>query len=209
MAFAKRSTRRPGAAARRYRRDPQRAGLARSFGAWAARQGLEVGALAEEQRVVLEAVRRFLAWSGAGTLFTRLAFLVLLHVGLRFPRGIVQAVLGRSITDKSAWRTLTPGEASTRLRAPDRRGAAGARRSKLTVAHVGPIARFLAAHPHTTMVELHRWLTEGPLQIPITRRRLYPALRRLGLEALLLPWGQRKKGALSASAAPSTPAPSS
>ena len=77
------------------------------------------------------------------------------------------------------------------------------------MAHVGPIARFLTAHPHTTMVELHRWLTAGPLQLPITRRRLYPALRRLGLDALLLPWGQRKKGALSAPPAPSTPAPSS
>ncbi len=202
MASAKEST-------RRYRHDPQRAGLARSFGAWAARHDLEVRALSEEQCVVLEAVRRFLAWSGSGTLFTRLAFLVLLHVGLRFPRRMVQAVLGRSITDKSAWRTLTPGEAATRLRAPDRRVAAGARRSRLTVAHVGPIARFLAAHPHTTVVDLHRWLATGPLQVPITRRRLYPALRRLGLDALLLPWGQRKKGALPASAAPSTPAPSS
>lgn len=202
MAAAKRST-------RRYRRDPQRVGLARSFQAWARRQGLAVGTLAEEQCVVLEAVRRFLAWSGPGTLFTRLALLVLLHVGLRFPRGIVQAVLGRSITDKSAWRTLSPGEAIARLRAPDRRGEAGARRSKLTVAHVGAIARFFVAHPHTTVVELHRWLTEGPLQIPITRRRLYPALRRLGLDALLLPWGQRKKGALPRSTAPSTLAPSS
>lgn len=197
------------ASPRRYRHDPERANLARSFGAWAARQGLEIQALSEEQCVVLEAMRRFLAWSGSGTPFTRLAFVVLLHVGLRFPRRIVQAVLGRSITDKSAWRTLTPGEAVTRLRAPDRRAAAGARRSKLTVAHVGPIARFLTAHPHTTMVELHRWLTAGPLQLPITRRRLYPALRRLGLDALLLPWGQRKKGALSAPPAPSTPAPSS
>ena len=209
MAPTKGSTRRPGAAARRYRRDPQRAGLARSFTAWAARQGVEVGTLAEEQCVVLEAVRRFLAWSGSGTLFTRLAFLLLLHVGLRFPRGIVQAVLGRSVTDKSVWRALSPGEALARLRAPDRRGEAGARRSKLTVAHVGAIARFLGAHPHTTVVELHRWLTEGPLQIPITRRRLYPALRRLGLDALLLPWGQRKKGAARPSSAPSTPAPSS
>ncbi len=197
------------ASIRRYRRDPQRAGLARSFGAWAARQGLAVQALSAEQCVVLEAVRRFLAWSGPGTLFPRLAFLLLLHVGLRFPRRIVQAVLGRSLTDKSVWRALSAQEALARLRAPDRRGAAGARRSKLTVAHVGPIARFLTAHPHTTMVELHRWLTEGPLRIPITRRRLYPALRRLGLDALLLPWGQRKKGALSASPAPSTPGPSS
>jgi hypothetical protein len=209
MASAKESTRRPGAAARRYRHDPQRAGLARSFGAWAARQGLAEHALTEEQCIVLEAVRRFLAWSGSGTLFTRLAFLVLLHVGLRFPRRIVQAVLGRSITDKSAWRALAPRDAVARLRAPDRRVAAGAQRSRLTVAHVGPIARFLTAHPHTTVVELHRWITDGPLQIPITRRRLYPALRRLGLDTLLLPWGQRKKGALRTSTAPSTPAPSS
>ena len=183
--------------------------LARSFTAWAARQGLAVQGLAEEQRIVLEAVRRFLAWSGSGTLFTRVAFLLLLHVGLRFPRPLVQAVLGRSITDKSVWRALGPGDAVARLRAPDRRAEAGARRSKLTVAHVGPIAQFLTAHPHTTMVELHRWLTTGPLQVPITRRRLYPALRRLGLDALLLPWGQRKKGAVRLSTAPSTPAPSS
>jgi hypothetical protein len=81
--------------------------------------------------------------------------------------------------------------------------------NKMTVAHVGPIARFLAAHPHTTVVELHRWLTTGPLQLPITRRRLYPALRRLGLDTLLLPWGQRKKGALPAPTAPSTPGSSS
>jgi len=194
---------------RRYRHDPERVGLARSFGAWAARQGLAVQALSEEQCVVLEAVRRFLVWSGAGTLFTRLAFLLLLHVGLRFPRRIVQAVLGRSVTDKSVWRALTPGDALSRLRAPDRRAAAGARRSKLTVAHVGPIARYLTAHPHTTVVELHRWLTEGPLQVSLTRRRLYPALRRLGLAALLLPWGQRKKGALPAPTIPSTPGPSS
>jgi hypothetical protein len=194
---------------RRYRHDPQRPGFARSFGAWAARQGLAEHALTAEQCIVLEAVRRFLAWSGSGTLFTRVALLVLLHVGLRFPRGIVQAVLGRSLTDKSAWRTLTPAAAVARLQAPDGRTGAGARRSKLTVAHVGPIARFLTAHPHTTVVELHRWLTTGPLQIPITRRRLYPALRRLGLDALLLPWGQRKKGALRTSTAPSTPAPSS
>jgi hypothetical protein len=202
MTSAKEST-------RRYRHDPQRGGLARSFGAWAARQDLEVRALSEEQCVVLEAVRRFLAWSGSRTLFTRLAFLVLLHVGLRFPRRIAQAVLGRSITDKSVWRALTPRDALARLRAPDRRAEAGARRSKMTVAHVGPIARFLAAHPHTTVVELHRWLTTGPLQLPITRRRLYPALRRLGLDTLLLPWGQRKKGALPAPTAPSTPGSSS
>jgi len=197
------------ASPRRYRHDPERAGLARSFTVWAARQGLAVQALSEEQCVVLEAVRRFLVWSGAGTLFTRLAFLLLLHVGLRFPRRIVQAVLGRSVTDKSVWRALTPQAALARLRAPDRRAEAGARRSKLTVAHVGPIARFLTAHPHTTMVELHRWLTTGPLQVPITRRRLYPALRRLGLDALLLPWGQRKKGALRGSSGRTTPAPSS
>jgi hypothetical protein len=197
------------ASPRRYRSDPERPGLARSFRAWAARQGLAVQGLADEHCILLEAARRFLAWSGAGTLFTRLAFLLLLHVGLRFPRPIVQAVLGRSITDKSVWRALTPGDALARLRAPDRRAAAGARRRTLTVAHVGPIARFLTAHPHTTMVELHRWLTMGPLQVPITRRRLYPALRRLGLDALLLPWGQRKKGALPASAGRSTPAPSS
>ncbi len=209
MAQPKRSGRRRVAPPRRYTRDPHRSGLARSFLAWAARQGLEVQVLSEEQRIVLEAVRRFLAWSGPGTLFTRLAFLLLLHVGLRFPRSSVQAVLGRSVTDKSVWRTLGPAEAAGRLRAPDRRGEAGARRSKLTVAHVSAIARFLGAHPHTTVVELHRWITEGPLQIPITRRRLYPALRRLGLEALLLPWGQRKKGALPAATAPSTPGPSS
>ncbi len=209
MASAKESAGRAETAARRYRRDPQRAGLARSFGTWARRQGLAVHGLAEEQCIVLEAVRRFLAWSGSGTLFTRVALLVLLHVGLRFPRDIVQAVLGRSITDKSAWRTLSPAEALTWLRAPDGRTAAGARRSKLTVAHVGPIARFLTAHPHTTVVELHRWLTTGPLQLRLTRRRLYPALRRLGLDALLLPWGQRKKGAVHPSIAPSTPAPSS
>ena len=197
------------ASPRRYRRDPERPNLARSFGTWAARQGLAVQALSEEQCVVLEAVRRFLAWSGSGTLFTRLAFLLLLHVGLRFPRPIVQAVLGRSITDKSVWRALTPRDALARLRAPDRRAEAGARLSKLTVAQVGPIARYLTAHPRTTMVELHRWLTTGPLQIPLTRRRLYPALRRLGLDALLLPWGQRKKGALSAPPGPSTPGPSS
>ena len=155
------------ASPRRYRHDPERTDLARSFGAWAARQGLAVQALAEEQCIVLEAVRRFLAWSGAGTLFTRLAFLLLLHVGLRLPRPVVQAVLGRSITDKSVWRALSPREALARLRAPDRRAAAGARRSKLTVAHVGPIARFLTAHPHTTVVELHRWLTEGPLAHPL------------------------------------------
>ena len=208
MAHAKGSTRRPGAAPRRYTRDPHRCGLARSFKSWAARQGLEVQPLAEEQCIVLEAVRRFLAWSGPGTLFTRLAFVVLLHVGLRFPRGIVQAVLGRSVTDKSAWRTLAPAEAAARLRAPDHRPEAGARRSKLTVAHVSAIARFLGTHPYTTVVELHRWITEGPLQIPITRRRLYPALRRLGLDTLLLPWGQRKKGALPPPSAPSTPAPS-
>jgi hypothetical protein len=197
------------AARRRHTRDPHRPRLARSFTAWAARQGLAVASLSEEQCIVLEAVRRFLTWSGPGTLFTRLAFLVLLHVGLRFPRGLVQAVLGRSVTDKSVWRTLSPGEAAARLRAPDRRGEAGGRRSKLSVAHVSAIARFLGAHPHTTVVELHRWITEGPLQIPITRRRLYPALRRLGLDTLLLPWGQRKKGALPGSAARSMPAPSS
>jgi hypothetical protein len=197
------------ASPRRYRHDPERTGLARSFMAWAARQGLASQALSEEQRVVLEAVRRFLTWSGPGTLFTRLAFLLLLHVGLRFPRPIVQAVLGRSLTDKSVWRALSAQEALARLRAPDRRAEAGVRRSKLTVAHVGPIAQYLTAHPHTTMVELHRWLTTGPLQVAITRRRLYPALRRLGLDALLLPWGQRKKGALPASFAPRTPGPSS
>lgn len=209
MARPKGSDRRPRAAPRRHTRDPHRPRLARSFTAWAAGQGLEVEALSEEECIVLEAVRRFLAWSGPGTLFTRLAFLVLLHVGLRFPRSIVQAVLGRSVTDKSVWRTLGPAEAAARLRAPDRRVEAGARRSKLTVAHVSAIARFLGAHPHTTVVELHRWIAEGPLQIPITRRRLYPALRRLGLDALLLPWGQRKKGALSAPSALSTPGPSS
>jgi hypothetical protein len=209
MGQPKGSGRRPRAARRRHTRDPHRPRLVRSFAAWAVRQGLAVQALSEEQCIVLEAVRRFLAWSGPGTLFTRLAFLVLLHVGLRFPRGIVQAVLGRSVTDKSVWRTLRPAEAAGRLRAPDRRGEAGARRSKLTVAHVSAIARFLGAHPHTTVVELHRWITEGPLQIPITRRRLYPALRRLGLDALLLPWGQRKKGALPAPTAPSTLGPSS
>lgn len=193
----------------RFARDPHRPGLARSFNAWVARQDLEGRALSEEQCIVLEAVRRFLAWSGPGTIFTRLAFLVLLHVGLRFPRGVVEAVLGRSITDKSVWRTLAPAEVAALLQAPDRRREAGARRSKLTVAHVSAIARFLGAHPHTTVVELHRWITEGPLQIPITRRRLYPALRRLGLDTLLLPWGQRKKGALPAPSAPSTPGPSS
>jgi hypothetical protein len=197
------------ASLRRYRHDPERPNLARSFRTWASRQGLAVQALSEEQCITLEAVRRFLAWSGPGTLFTRLAFLLLLHVGLRFPRPIVQAVLGRSITDKSVWRALTPRDALARLRAPDRRAEAGARRSKLTVAHVGPIAQYLTAHPHTTVVELHRWLTTGPLDLPITRRRLYPALRRLGLDALLLPWGQRKKGALPATTAPNTPAPSS
>ena len=65
------SARRPKVAVRRYRRDPERAGLARSFGTWAKRQGVAVHALAEEQCIVLEAVRRFLAWSGPGTLFTR------------------------------------------------------------------------------------------------------------------------------------------
>jgi hypothetical protein len=209
MAPAKGSGRGPRAAPRRHTRDPHRPRLARSFAAWAARQGVEVPALSEEQCIVLEAVRRFLVWSGPGTLFTRLAFVVLLHVGLRFPRGIVQAVLGRSVTDKSVWRTLSPAEAAARLRAPDRRVEAGARRSKLTVAHVSAIARFLGSRPHTTVVDLHRWITEGPLQIPITRRRLYPALRRLGLDTLLLPWGQRKKGALSAPSAPSTPGSSS
>lgn len=199
----------PAAAPRRYARDPHRPRLARSFAAWAARGGLEIRALSEEQCIVLEAVRRFLAWSGPGTVFTRLAFVVLLHVGLRFPRRIVQGVLGRSITDKSAWRTLAPADAAALLRAPDRRHEAGTRRSKLTVEHVGAIARFLGAHPHATFVELHRWITAGPLQISITRRRLYPALRRLGLDRLLAPWGQRKKGALHAPSAPSTPAPSS
>jgi hypothetical protein len=82
-------------------------------------------------------------------------------------------------------------------------------RRKLAGAQVGPIAHFLGAHPRATVVELHRWITTGPLRIAITRRRLYPALRRLGLAALLAPWGQRKKGALHTPSAPSTPAPSS
>ena len=208
MTRANGSSRAPAAAARRYARDPHRPGLARSFAAWAARGGLEIRALSAEQCIVLEALRRFLAWSGPRTVFTRLAFLVLLHVGLRFPRRILHAVLGRSVTDKSAWRTLAPAAAAARLRAPDRRREASGRR-KLTVEHVSAIARFLGAHPQATFVELHRWITAGPLQIPITRRRLYPALRRLGLDTLLRPWGQRKKGALHAPTAPSTPAPSS
>ena len=140
MAHTKGSTRRPRVAARRYRRDPQRAGLARSFGAWATRQGVEVHALTAEQCIVLEAVRRFLAWSGPGTLFTRLAFLLLLHVGLRFPRRIVQAVLGRSITDKSVWRALTPGEAVTRLRAGD------AQAPRMFAASARDYARLLREH---------------------------------------------------------------
>jgi len=192
---------------RRYARDPHRPGLARSFAHWAKRQGLEIARLSEEQRIVLEAVRRFVAWSGPGPLFVRIAFLVLLHVGLRFPRRVVAAVLGRAVTDKSVFRQLSPAQAAARLRAPDRRREAAGRR-RLGVDHVGPIARFLTAGP-TTVVALHRWLTTGPLRIRITRPRLYPALRRLGLDALLAPWGQRKKGALHAPTAPSTPAPSS
>lgn len=200
----------PGRAAssHRYARDPHRPGLARSFAAWARRRGVDITALSEEQRIVLEAVRRFLVWSRPAPVLTRVALVVLLHVGLRFPRGIVQAVLGRSVTDKSAWRGLTPTAAAARLRAPDRRPAASGRR-KLTGAQVAPIAHFLGAHPQATVVDLHRWITTGPLRIGITRRRLYPALRRLSLAALLAPWGQRKKGALHAPSAPSTPAPSS
>jgi len=115
--------------------------------------------------------------------------------------------MGRAVTDKSVFRRLTPAQAAARLTAPDRRKEAAGRR-RLGVEHVGPIARFLTAGP-TTVVALHRWLTEGPLRLRITRPRLYPALRRLGLDALLAPWGQRKKGAPRASTAPSTPAPSS
>jgi hypothetical protein len=206
MARAKASAaaRRP----RRYVHDPHHPGLARSFARWAQRQGLEITRLSEEQRIVLEAVRRFLAWSGPRPLFRRLAFLVLLHVGLRFPRPVLQAVLDRAVTDKSVVRGLTPAEAAARLTAPDRRREAAGRRRRLGIEHVGPIARFLTAQP-TTVVALHRWITTGPLGIAITRPRLYPALRRLGLEALLLPWGQRKKGALHAPSAPSMPAPSS
>jgi len=192
---------------RRYASDPHHPGLARSFARWAQRQGLEITRLSEEQRIVLEAVRRFLAWSGPRPLFRRIAFFVLLHVGLRFPRPILQAVMGRAVTDKSVFRRLTPAQAAARLTAPDRRKEAAGRR-RLGVEHVGPIARFLTAGP-TTVVALHRWLTEGPLRLRITRPRLYPALRRLGLDALLAPWGQRKKGAPRASTAPSTPAPSS
>ena len=205
MARAKASAaaRRP----RRYVHDPHHPGLARSFARWAQRQGLEITRLSEEQRTVLEAVRRFLAWSGPRPLFRRLAFLVLLHVGLRFPRPVLQAVLDRAVTDKSVVRGLTPAQAAARLTAPDRRHA-GAGRRRLGVEHVGPIARFLTAQP-TTVVALHRWITTGPLGIAITRPRLYPALRWLGLDTLLLPWGQRKKGALHAPSAPSMPAPSS
>lgn len=192
---------------RRYVTDPHRPGLARSFTRWARGQGLDLARVSEEQRIVLEAIRCFLGWSGRQPLFVRIAFLVLLHVRLRFPRPLLRAVLGRAVTDKSALRRLTPAQAAARLTAPDGRRDPGKRR-RLTVAHVGPIARFLTAEP-TTVVALHRWLTEGPLRIRITRPRLYPALRRLGLDALLAPWGQRKKGAPQASAAPSTPAPSS
>ncbi len=192
---------------RRYATDPHRPGLAPSFARWARGQGLEITQVSEEQRIVLEAVRRFLGWSGRRPLFVRIAFLALLHVRLRFPRPLLRAVLGRAVTDKSALRQLTPAQAAARLTAPDRRRDPVGRR-RLAVAHVGPIARFLAAQP-TTVVALHRWLTTGPLRIRITRPRLYPALRRLGLEALLAPWGQRKKRALRAPPAPSTPAPSS
>jgi len=193
--------------ARRYATDPHQPGLARSFARWARRQGLEITQVSEEQRTVLEAVRRFLAWSGPRALFVRIAFLVLLHVRLRFPRPILRAVLGRTVTDKSVLRQLTPAQAAARLTAPDRRRG-GAGRHRLGVKHVGPVARFLTAQP-TTVVALHRWLTTGPLGIRLTRPRLYPALRRLGLDALLAPWGQRKKGALPAPPGPSTPARSS
>jgi len=192
---------------RRYATDPHQPGLARSFARWARSQGLEITRVSEEQRIVLEAVRRFLGWSGRRPLFVRIAFLILLHGRLRFPRPLLRAVLGRAVTDKSALRQLTPAQAAARLTAPDRRRDPVKRR-RLTVAHVSPIARFLTAQP-TTVVALHHWLTEGPLRVRITRPRLYPALRRLGLEALLAPWGQRKKGAPRASTAPSTPAPSS
>jgi hypothetical protein len=192
---------------RHYAHDPHHPGLARSFARWAQRQGLQITRLSEEQRIVLEAVRRVVTWSGRRTLFVHLAFLVLLHVGLRFPRPVVQAVLGRTVTDKSVFRRLTPAQAVARLTAPDRRRE-GAWRRRLGVEHVGPIARFLTAGP-TTVVALHRWLTTGPLGIRITRPQLYPALRRLGLDRLLAPWGQRKKGAPRVSPAPSTPAPSS
>ena len=192
---------------RRYAHDPHHPGLARSFAGWARRQGLEITRLSAEQRIVLEAVRRFRAWSGPGAVFVHLAFLFLLHVGLRFPRRAVQAVLGRSVTDKSVFRQLTPAQAAARLTAPDRRHEAAGRR-RLGIEHVAPIARFLTAGP-TTVVALQRWLATGPLRLRLSRPRLYPALRRLGLDALLAPWGQRKKGAPPASPAPSTPAPSS
>src|SRR3989304_5948192 len=74
---------------------------------------------------------------------------------------------------------------------PEGRRAPGKRR-RLTVAHVGPIARFLTAGP-TTVAALHRWLTTGPLGLRITRPRLYPALRRLGLDALAGPPGPPEK----------------
>src|SRR3972149_1177515 len=68
---------------RPYVHDPHHPGLARSFARWAERQGLAIPRLSEEQRTVLEAVRRFLAWSGPRPVFRRLAFFVLLPGGRR------------------------------------------------------------------------------------------------------------------------------
>jgi len=75
---------------RRYAHDPHHPGLARGFARWAQREGLEITRLSEEQRIVLEAVRRFLAWSGPRPLFVRLKPIRYAPVPSDLPRSLAR-----------------------------------------------------------------------------------------------------------------------
>ena len=153
--------------------------LDRQLDQWTTEHHLALDALDDGQRWVVFAALQFLAFVGNVTPLRRVVGYFLSHCGLDFTSPVIAAVVGRSERAVRKARPFAPTQFWARLQRPRR----GHRTPKLSPADVGPVAKFLAAHPSCAVVELLAFIEET-FGVEIDRLTLRRFLKRYGLGCL-------------------------
>ncbi len=157
-------------------REARRARLLRT---WAKAHAIDLDRFDDGQRWGLFAALQMLSALGSVAPLRRLVIWLMAHSGLELGSQALAALGG--VTDRAV--RLTQSEAPEALLHSLQHPVGGHRAPALEAHHAGPVARFLAHHPHASVAQILAFL-EAELHVTIERHTLRHFIQRYGLGCL-------------------------
>ena len=162
---------------------------------WATERDVDLQSLDSGQQWIVFAALRFLSFAGHVAPLRRVVGYVLMHCGMELSSTVVGAVVDRTDRAVRKARQFEPNDFFRRLQA-ERRGHPP---PKLEAEDVGPVAKFLAENPKSSVADCLAFIKQT-FGVEIDRLTLRRFLKRYGLGCLregrvvdtpLLPAGPR------------------